>query len=281
VIRIRKFEEDLGRWEAGEISAEELQHAYPASDVTEVLVQHLQMSLLTSDEAPDPSLSWPAISAAMQEPQGVFSKLGLWLRRPIVAGLTSVFITTSGAYALGVPPVERGVDFVREVIASVFGGEDDGGPSSWAPHEDGEGFARGNQERWNGNSEPKRDADDGLPGSVGEGADEDRGPSRERAEEESDERAERSEEEKEERAERSEEETERAEERREETNEAEAEAQEETAEAKEEAAEELAQRDEEADEVEDATDDAQDDAEDAAEDREDAAEEEADDDRDD
>ena len=108
-----RLDEDLARWEAGELSLRELEDRYPEGYVRELLSLHDRLVDLTVEETPDPEPGWVAMRPRLR-PRRVpnrWIRVGRRAHRPAVFAAAAVML--AGGLAFAAEPV-------RQVMARVF-----------------------------------------------------------------------------------------------------------------------------------------------------------------
>jgi large repetitive protein len=117
----RRFDEDLSRWERGEISLTDLAARHPDQDVFGLASLYLRLATAGREPTPDPEDGWDAVRVGLLEPSPRRVHPGRrWRARPVVAAAALVILTTG--IALAVEPVRRGVtSFLREAAGVVAG----------------------------------------------------------------------------------------------------------------------------------------------------------------
>ena len=108
-----RLDEDLARWEAGELSLPELENRHPEGYVRELLSLHDRLVDLTVEETPDPEPGWVAMRPRLR-PRRVpnrWIRVGRRAHRPAVFAAAAVML--AGGLAFAAEPV-------RQVVARVF-----------------------------------------------------------------------------------------------------------------------------------------------------------------
>jgi hypothetical protein len=108
-----RLDEDLARWEAGELSLRELEDRYPEGYVRELLSLHDRLVDLTVEETPDPEPGWVAMRPRLR-PRRIpnrWIRIGRRAHRPAMVAAAAVLL--AGGLAFAAEPV-------RQVMARVF-----------------------------------------------------------------------------------------------------------------------------------------------------------------
>jgi hypothetical protein len=108
-----RLDEDLARWEAGELSLRELEDRYPEEYVRELLSLHHRLVDLTIEETPDPEPGWVAMRPRLR-PRRIpnrWIRIGRRAHRPAMVAAAAVLL--AGGLAFAAEPV-------RQVVARVF-----------------------------------------------------------------------------------------------------------------------------------------------------------------
>lgn len=136
-----RVEDDLARWEAGELSLAEVELRHPDADVSGLADLHWKLSSMLTEEDLDADLTWAAIRLRL--PEGALPlrdrfmarkwtlrerlllsrKWPMRLRRPLVAAVAAVFLLAGLAYAAGVDPVREQVHRVVDAVTGIFRGD--------------------------------------------------------------------------------------------------------------------------------------------------------------
>jgi hypothetical protein len=109
-----RLDEDLARWEAGELTLPELEDRYPEGHVRELLSLHDRLVDLTLEETPDPEPGWEAMRPRLR-PRRIptrWIRVGRRAHRPAVIAAAAVLL--AGGLAFAAEPV-------RQVVARVLG----------------------------------------------------------------------------------------------------------------------------------------------------------------
>lgn len=127
----RSLATDLARWEAGTLSASELEQAHPHEEIASLLAVHTGLSSLAAEPCPDPESGWAALRDRLPDhPIPLHRPASKRARRTIVAAVAAASLAGSSiAYAAGVEPVRRGVDAIVDGVAGVFGGTSEQKPA--------------------------------------------------------------------------------------------------------------------------------------------------------
>lgn len=115
------FDEDLARWEAGELSIDELATAYPDEDVRGIASVHAAFAGIAREPVPDASASWERLGARLP----ARARVGRARRRAIVIGLAAAMLMGSAIAYAAAPSGVRGV--VRTIV-NVFRDEQPAAP---------------------------------------------------------------------------------------------------------------------------------------------------------
>jgi hypothetical protein len=109
-----RLDEDLARWEAGELTLPELEDRYPDGDVRELVVLHDRLVDLTAEETPDPEWGWAAMRTRLvpRRTPNLWVRVGRRAHRP--AMVAAVAAVLAGGFAFAAEPV-------RQVVARVLG----------------------------------------------------------------------------------------------------------------------------------------------------------------
>jgi hypothetical protein len=108
-----RLDEDLARWEAGELSLRDLEDRYPEGYVRELLSLHDRLVDLTVEETPDPEPGWVAMRPRLR-PRRIpnrWIRIGRRAHRPAMVAAAAVLL--AGGLAFAAEPV-------RQVMARVF-----------------------------------------------------------------------------------------------------------------------------------------------------------------
>jgi hypothetical protein len=109
-----RLDEDLARWEAGELTLPELEDRYPDGDVRELVTLHDRLVDLTAEETPDPQPGWVAMRTRLP-PRRIpnrLARVGRRAHRPAV--VAAVAAVLAGGFAFAAEPV-------REAVSRVLG----------------------------------------------------------------------------------------------------------------------------------------------------------------
>ena len=117
----RQLRADLARWEAGELTADELVRRHPGPEVGAMLALHGQLSQLVDAPTPDPAAAWAVVGAALPaRAETVRARRGP--RRSVVAAIVvSVLAVPAVSYAAAPDTVESVVREVRDLLPGTNG----------------------------------------------------------------------------------------------------------------------------------------------------------------
>ncbi len=117
------LEEDLGRWETGAISLDELEERHPGNDARAFAELHARLRLIAREPTPDPASGWTAVERRLAERPPTVVAIGRRPRRRrstgrrvAVLGLAAALTLGGGlAMAGGLPPP------AQDAVATVVG----------------------------------------------------------------------------------------------------------------------------------------------------------------
>ncbi len=115
-----RFDQDLARWENGEISLVELMALHPDRDVPALLRLRNRLASVTTASPPEPGPGWEALRGRLPDRRTSRSR-PIWRsaqRRVVVAAATTLL--TAGV-VLAVEPVRHGTATLLSSIARIFG----------------------------------------------------------------------------------------------------------------------------------------------------------------
>jgi hypothetical protein len=117
----RRLDSDLGRWERGELSLEELEARHPNRPVREIVSLHNYLTSLRTEPTPSPSNGLSFLTG-LPSGHGPRRELRARLQRPMVVA-AAVTLLTAGL-AFGLEPVRRGAaKLFRDAVRRVAEGE--------------------------------------------------------------------------------------------------------------------------------------------------------------
>jgi Bacterial Ig domain len=123
------LEEDLARWERGEISRGELAARHPEENTGEIVSLHARLTALAAHETPDATPGWKAVRSRLQDrPPRALRRQGRRIHRPIVVAAAIVVLAAGAAFAT--EPVRRGAGRILDGLAQFLG---DSGPTRMKP----------------------------------------------------------------------------------------------------------------------------------------------------
>ncbi len=115
------FDEDLTRWERGEISLSDLAARHPNQDVFGLAGLYLSLATAGRESTPDPEEGWDAVRVGLLDPAPRALHRGRrWMTRSVMAA-AALTVLTAGL-ALAVEPVRRGATWVFLEAAGVLAG---------------------------------------------------------------------------------------------------------------------------------------------------------------
>lgn len=114
------LENDLIRWESGELTLEDVESMHPDVGIRELVRVHTRLAMLRAIPMPDVDRAW-TMTVSKLEPRSepALQRMRGWVRKPLIASFASVVMTGGAAYAAGVGPVERAVDRAWEGVKNV------------------------------------------------------------------------------------------------------------------------------------------------------------------
>jgi len=116
-----RFDEDLTRWERGEISLTDLAARHPDQDVFGLAGVYLRLTTAGREPTPDPEEGWEAVRVGLLDPTPRALHRGRrWATRSVMAA-AALTILTAGL-ALAVEPVRRGTTWLFLEAAGVLAG---------------------------------------------------------------------------------------------------------------------------------------------------------------
>lgn len=116
-----RFDEDLTRWERGEISLTDLAARHPDQDVFGLAGLYLSLATAGREPTPDPEEGWDAVRVGLLDPAPRALHRGRrWTTRSVMAA-AALTILTAGL-ALAVEPVRRGTTWLFLEAAGVLTG---------------------------------------------------------------------------------------------------------------------------------------------------------------
>jgi hypothetical protein len=116
-----RFDEDLTRWERGEISLTDLAARHPDQDVFGLAGLYLSLATAGREPTPDPEEGWGAVRVGLLDPAPRALHRGRrWTTRSVMAA-AALTILTAGL-ALAVEPVRRGTTWLFLEAAGVLTG---------------------------------------------------------------------------------------------------------------------------------------------------------------
>ncbi|MGH2546887.1 MAG: Ig-like domain-containing protein, partial [Actinomycetota bacterium] len=102
-----RFDEDLTRWERGEISLIELAARHPEEDVFGLAALYLRLATAGSEPTTDPADGWGAVGVRLLDPAPrTLHRLGRWTTRPVMVAAVVTLLTAG--LALAIEPLRRG-----------------------------------------------------------------------------------------------------------------------------------------------------------------------------
>lgn len=117
---MRRLDHDLARWEAEEITLEEVARRHPGASISAVTGLHARLTSLADAPSPDPSAAWTAVTKRL--PTGPPTARSRRLRRPVIAALVASLLAIPTVSYAAAPDAVRSA--VRRV-ADLFPGTDD------------------------------------------------------------------------------------------------------------------------------------------------------------
>jgi VCBS repeat-containing protein len=112
----RELEENLARWERGEISPGELASRHPEDNTADIVSLYARLTALASLDTPDPTPGWNAVRARLQDrPARTLRRRRRRVHRPIV--VAAAIVVLIGGVAVASEPVRRGAGRILDGLA--------------------------------------------------------------------------------------------------------------------------------------------------------------------
>lgn len=118
----RPLDDDLQRWEAGELSLAEIEARHPGQDVEALVGLHARVARLGSHPVPDPEAAWELLSTRLEPRRSETARPRPHRsRRRVVAAVVAVVIAAPAVSYAAAPDAVRAV--ARDVTDLLPGGD--------------------------------------------------------------------------------------------------------------------------------------------------------------